>query len=297
LDPWALAAPSSGFTNDDRIHRNIDTFVISPSYNISPNQALTGILDTAATRDQHIYTWSPNLSPSNHGFQQQAVSTPNNGSNNEWNLDISFAPPAWDPASQRFAQYSSHMTSGFGQPFMPTLDLADNLSVYSNAVTNGQPDQTLQLSDFGAYNDFVAMPNSFAYPTSFTQWDDSTAIDPQETMVSFNQLPLPTTTDIPAALALPTNVTNMFSTPMVPLPIARRVVPRRSNGNTNAHTCDFTGCGKIFSSPGCLARHRMQHGVPQHPCLIGGCNRRRSKAFYRADKLRDHQRKKHRMAI
>ncbi|PQE23633.1 hypothetical protein CJF31_00006301 [Rutstroemia sp. NJR-2017a BVV2] len=300
LDPLALAAPSSGFINDDGNHRDVDTFVTSPGHNVSPNQALGGILDVTATQDQHIHIWSPNLSPSNRGFQQQAVSTPNNGCNNEWNLDASFAPPAWDPASQGFAQSLSHVTPGFGQRFIPTLDSADYLSVYSNAVANGQPDPALQLSEFDIYDDFGAMPNSFVHPTSFTQWDDLTAIDPQETMASFNQLPLPTTTDIPAAPALPTYGTDMLTALTVPLPslpIARRVVPQRSNGNTNAHTCNFTGCGKVFTRPGDLARHRKHHGVPQHPCLIDGCNRRLSKAFYRADKLRDHQRKKHRMAI
>ncbi|KAH6705246.1 hypothetical protein BKA61DRAFT_739664 [Leptodontidium sp. MPI-SDFR-AT-0119] len=297
LDPWALAAPSSGFINGDGNHRDVDSFVTSPNHNAHPNQALAGTLDVTVIRDQHIPIWSPNLSPSNRGFQQQAVGTPNNGWNNEWNLDVSVAPPTWDPASHGFAQSLSHVTSGFGQCFITTLNSADYPPVYSNAIGNGQPDPTLQLPGFGVYNDFVDMPNSFANYTSFTQWDESTAIDPQETMASFNQLPLPTTTGMPAALALPTHATSMFTAPAVPRPIARRVVPRRSNVNTNAHTCDSAGCGKIFTRPGDLARHRQQHGVPQHPCLIHGCNRRRSRAFYRADKLRDHQRKKHGIAI
>jgi hypothetical protein len=294
LDPWALAAPSSGFINSDGNHRDVDTFAISPSYNVSPNQALAGTLEATATRDQHVPIWSPSLSPSNLGFQQQAVSTPNNGLNNEWNLDVSFAYPAWDPASQDFAQSLSHVTQNFGQSFIPTLNSADNLS---NAVADGQLDPTLQLSDFGVNNDFSVIPNNFANPTSFTQWDDLTAVGLQETMASFNQLPLPTTTDIPAAPALPTSVTNMFTAPTMPLPIARGVVSRRSNGNNNTHTCNFTGCGKVFARLGDLARHSKHHGVPQHPCLIDGCNRHGPEAFYRADKLRDHQRRKHKMAI
>jgi hypothetical protein len=188
---------------------------------------------------------------------QQAVSTPSNGSNNEWK--VSFVPPAWDPASQGFAQSLSHMTPGFDQPFIPNLDSADYLSVYSNAVANGQPDPALQLSGFSVNNDFSVIPNSFANPTSFTQWDDLTAIDLQETMASFNQLPFPTTVDIPAAPELSTYAPNMFTAPTAPLPIARGAVSRRSNGNTNAYTCSFTGCGKVFARLGDLARHRKQY--------------------------------------
>lgn len=297
MDSWAVAGPSSGFINGDGNHRDVDSFVTSPSHNASPNQALAGTLGATVTRDQHIPIWSLDLSPSNRGFQQQqVVGIPNNGWNNEWNLDVP-PPPAWNSASQGFAQSLSHVTSGFGQYFIPTSNSVDNLSVYSNAMANGQPDPILQLPDLGVYNDSVAMPNSFANSASFTQWDNSTAIDPQETMASFNQFPLPTTTGMPAAMALPTYATSMFTAPTVPLPVAGTVVPRRSIVNTNAPTCDFAGCGKIFSRPDVLARHRQKHGIPQYPCLIHGCNRRRSKAFYRADKLRDHQRKRHGMAI
>ncbi|CZR64508.1 uncharacterized protein PAC_14406 [Phialocephala subalpina] len=278
-------------------HRDVNSFVTSPSHNASPNQALAGTPDATATGDQHIPIWSPNLLPSNRGFQQQAVSTANNGWNNEWNLDVSFAPPAWDPASQGLAQSLSHVTPGFGQRFIPALSSADYPPVYSNAIANGQPDPTLQSPDFGVYNDFGVMPNGFADLTSFTQWDDLTATDPQEIMASFNQLLLPTTTSMHAAPALPTNATSMFTAPAVPRPIARRVTSRRSNVNTNAHTCGYAGCGKIFARRGDLVRHGQQHGVPQHPCLIHGCNRRGIWAFYRADKLRDHQRKKHGIAI
>jgi hypothetical protein len=297
LEPWALAAPSSGFISGDGNHRDIDSFVTSRSHNASPNQALAGTLNATTTRDQHILIWSPNLSPSNRGFQQEAVSTANNGWNNEWNPDVSFAPPAWDPDSERFAQSLSHVTPGFGQSFIPALSSADYPPLYSNAIANGQPDSTLQLPGFNVYNDFGVMPNGFANPTSFVQWDDLTIIDPQETMASFNQLPLPTTTDIPTAPALPSHATSMFTAPAMPRPTARRMTPRRSNGITNAHTCDYAGCGKIFARPGDLARHRLQHGVPQYPCLIHGCNRCHSKGFYRADKLRDHQRKKHGVVI
>ena len=172
-------------------------------------------------------------------------------------------------------------------------------------IASGQPDPTLQPHDFvghndiDVYNDFNVMPDDFAYSNSLnvTQWHDSTAIDPPETMASFNQLPLPIFTGMSDALALPTDATSGFTTPAVPLPIARTEAPRRSNVNNNTHICDSAGCGKTFTRPSDLARHRHQHGVPGHPCLVNGCNRRRSRAFFRADKLHEHQRKRHGMNV
>jgi hypothetical protein len=298
LEPWDLAAPSSDFINANGNHRDADSFVTSPSHNASPNQALAGTLDATATRDQHIPIWSPNLSSSNHGSQQQAVSTANNGWNNGWNPDVSIAPPAWDPASQGLAQSLSHVTPDFGQRFIPASSSVDYPPVHSNAIANGQPDPTLQRPDSGVYTDFGVVPNNFANFNSLTQWADLPAIDPQPTMTSFNnQLPFPTTTSMPAAPALPTHATSIFTAPALPHPIARRVTSRRSNVNTNPHTCNYPGCGEIITRLGDLTRHRQKHGVPQHPCIVHGCSRRGPRAFYRTDKLRDHQRKKHRMAI
>ncbi|KAH8752422.1 hypothetical protein F5882DRAFT_60670 [Hyaloscypha sp. PMI_1271] len=153
----------------------------------------------------------------------------------------------------------------------------------------------MQFPDVGASNGFGFTPNGsgngFGNSTSYAQWDDLTAINSQETMTGFNQLFLPTTTSMPAAPALPTHATNTPAAPAMPRPIARRVTSRRSNVNTNAHICSY--CGKMFARPGDLARHSKQHGVPQHPCDISGCNRHGLRAFYRADKLLEHQRKKH----
>ncbi|KAH8592630.1 hypothetical protein B0O99DRAFT_517191 [Bisporella sp. PMI_857] len=80
-------------------------------------------------------------------------------------------------------------------------------------------------------------------------------------------------------------------------PIARGVTSRHSNVNTNPHTCDYPGCGEIITRRGDFIRHRQKHSAPRYPCTVHGCSRRGPRAFYRADKLRDHQRKKHRMAI
>jgi hypothetical protein len=265
MNPWPLAAPSPGFTNSDGNHRDVDSLVTSPNHNASPDQALAGTPAATVTRDQHIPLWS--------------LSTANNG----WNPDVSFAP-----------QSLSHVTPG---PFNPAYSWADYPPMYSNAIGNGQPDPTLQFPDIGVYNGFGAMPNgfgnAFVNPTPYTQRDDLRAIDSQETTASYNRFPLPTTASMPAAPALPAHANGMITTPAVPRHIARGVTSRRSNVNTNAHICDYAGCGKMFARPGDLARHSKQHGVPQHPCDIPGCNRDGLRAFYRADKLLDHQRKKH----
>jgi hypothetical protein len=274
--------------------------------NAPPNHAFAGTLHATPARDQHFRIWTPKLLPINLGFQQQAVSIANDGWNNEWNSNVSFAPPALDSAFQS-AQSLSYITPGFGQNFIPDLSSADYPPVYSNTIENGQLDPTVQFPDFdvynefgdynafGVYNHFNAVPDTPVYPPPLTQWewDDLTAIDPQESMESFNPLLLPTTTSMPAAPALPTHATNTLTVPTAPRPIARTAASRRSAASTNAYTCSYAGCGKMFTRPGDLARHTQQHGVPQHPCLIHRCNRRGDNAFYRADKLRDHQRRKH----
>jgi hypothetical protein len=288
LSPCDSAAPSAVFINVDRNHCYIDSFASTPSNNAFLNPALARIVDVTTPQDGHIHIWSPNLWTNDGGLQQQAMSVANNG----WNLDASIAPPAWDSASQGFDQGLSDLGTGFGQRFTPTLSELD----FPPTIIDGQSHLTLQTPEFGVYNNFVDMPNDFANFNS-SPWDDLTAMDTQPTMTSFNQLSLPTLSSMHAAPALPTNATSMFTAPAAPRPIARRVVSRHYNVNTNTHTCDYPGCGHIFGRMGDFVRHRKQHGVPQHPCLVHGCNRRGSRAFYRADKLRDHQRKKHRMAV
>jgi hypothetical protein len=288
LSPCDLAPPTAGFINVDRNHRYIDSFVPSPSNNTFPNPALARIVDVITPQDEHIHIWSTNLSTNDGGLQQQTVRIANNG----WNPDVSIAPSPWDLDSQGFDQSLNDLTTGFGRHFTPALSELD----FPPTIIDDQPDPTFQTPDFGVYSNDVVIPNDFVTVNS-SQWDDLTAMDTQPTMTSFNQLSLPTISNMPAPQALPTNATSMFVATAAPRPIARRVASRHSNVNTNTHTCDYPGCGHIFGRMGDFVRHRKQHGVPQHPCLVHGCNRRGSRAFYRADKLRDHQRKKHRMNV
>lgn len=288
LSPCDIVAPSPGFINVDGNHHYIDSLVPSPGNNAFPSHALARLVDVTTPQDEHIHFWSPNLSTDDGGLQQQAVSIANNG----WNPDVSITPSAWDLASQEFDQSFSDLAPGFGQRFTHALSSPD----FPLTIVDDQSDPNFQTPGFGVYSNDVVMPNDFANFNS-SRWDDLTALDAQPTMTSFNQLSLPTISSIPAAPALHTNATSMFTAPAALRPIARSVASRHSSVNANTHTCDYSGCGHIFSRIGDFVRHRKQHGVPQHPCPVHGCNRRGSRAFYRADKLRDHQRKKHRMTI
>lgn len=315
-----FAGPGSDFI--DGVENNLDgDSLVTPSQDTLPNQPLTSILGATAIRNQYIPIWSP-------GSQQQAVNTAYSGYGNEWNPNIFVAPPAWEAASPGFAYSLGPVTPGFVQPLnsalssvdyppvhanaiangqldpflqLPDSDVYNDFGVVPNAITNGQPDPTLQLPDVGVYDDFDVVPNEFANFNSSAQLDDFTAINPQTTTTSFNQLPFPATTSMSAAPALPAHATNISAAPAtypaVHLPVANGMASRRSNVNTSPYTCNYPGCGKLITRPGDFARHKKQHGAPEHPCAVHGCSRRGSRAFYRADKLLDHQRKKHRMAI
>jgi len=288
LNPWQPADSGFDFNNADGNHYDVNSLAPYSGHNASLDQSLVGIIGATATQDQHIHSWSPNLSPSNYGSQQQAISTAYDG----WHSDVTIAPSAWDPASQGFAQNLSYVTPSFDQRFIPALGSINYPSVHFTASANFQPGPNPQLPDFGVHNYFRVVDNGSTSFNSITQQVDFT--DPQGIMTNFNELVFPTTATTPA---LSTDTTDMLTAPELPRSTARRVASRHPNGNANLYTCNHLGCGKIFTRPSDLARHGQQHGVPQHPCLVQGCNRRGLRAFPRADKLRDHQRKKHRMAI
>ncbi|RDW65176.1 hypothetical protein BP5796_09868 [Coleophoma crateriformis] len=214
-------------------------------------------------------------------------------------------------------------------------DLALQLpGVYNDFSAYGQPGSVLSLPGHGVYNNLGIMHGNFANFNSFPCRHHFTAGDPQATVVSSyhlpflsendifatpafpgqqigmlptppapqttiassNQLPFLGTDDIMAAPALPGQQIGMLSTPSSPRPMASRMMAPGSNANTNRYTCDHPGCGQRVARRGDLVRHRLKHGVPQYPCLVVGCGRRGPKAFYRIDKLRAHQLKRHGMA-
>lgn len=148
------------------------------------------------------------------------------------------------------------------EPFIPFVSRTD-FTVTNHTTENSYP--ALQFPDIGFNDDFdfmtndLAISNSFAYPDEFT------------TNSSFS----------PAA--------SIPATPNAPVPIAR--APSHRSKPTKSYACDYLGCHVTASRPDSLARHRLQHGPPQHPCPVEGCKHRGSKGFYRVDTLRRHQKK------
>lgn len=65
--------------------------------------------------------------------------------------------------------------------------------------------------------------------------------------------------------------------------------------NINHYQCPL--CSTTCVRDGDLSRHMKKHLPPQYDCLVNGCERHGHKAFYRKDKLLDHQRKKHGMPV
>lgn len=306
---------SCDFINANASHRDINPYVISPS------QPLTGNLGVAIFRDQHIPTLSLD-------FQQQIVDTAYGGSNNGWNLSGFTTPPPWKPDYQESVQSLIPVTQGFGQPYnsapslvnyppgnaniitndqlspflqFPEFGLCDNFGDVPDAIADGQPGTALQLPDPALHNNYDIVPNGDSNFHPFFLLDNSTALDPQLTITSLDQLSFSTTTSMPAVPASLTHVSNITAThavhPAALHPVVNGVATRRPNRNTTPYICDYPGCGISITRQGDFLRHKQKHDVPGFPCLVHGCGRRGRRAFYRADKLRDHQRKKHRMAI
>jgi hypothetical protein len=135
----------------------------------------------------------------------------------------------------------------------------------------------LQFDDFGGLNpidDFIGhdlIDNFTPTSTNAFELNYSASSDIQPSATAFADLPAPTTSITTAADS--------------------------ANANTNLYRCDYTGCTTTFVRAGDLLRHTKKHFPGEHPCLVDNCDRKGDKAFYRLDKLRDHQRQKHRMAV
>ena len=77
-------------------------------------------------------------------------------------------------------------------------------------------------------------------------------------------------------------------------PVARTV----SATNLVRYRCIYPGCTKDFKRLGDMERHRLaKHTEGGFPCNYPGCDRKRMKAFGRADKLREHRRQKHNVKL
>ncbi|CZR60527.1 uncharacterized protein PAC_10423 [Phialocephala subalpina] len=89
------------------------------------------------------------------------------------------------------------------------------------------------------------------------------------------------------------------STSFTSFPLPALIAPQASSTLPTSHrfNCTHPNCNANFNRIGDLRRHDRVHGPPAHPCTIAGCTRRGGNAFYRRDKLLNHLRKKHGMAV
>lgn len=318
---WELAALNSDIIDADEIHPDVNSLATSPSHDTVLNPPLSGILDAPAIRDQNVLIWSPVT-------QRHAVNTAYSHYGNGWNTASFTAPPAREPISQEFAPRPGSVTQGFGQSFnsapslfnyplvpanatainqpdhflqLPNSGVNNGFGAMTSAVTNGQPDAFFQLRDNGVYNNFGAVPNGSIDLNSFAQGNDVTVINSHPAVPIFNELSFPAIPGMSNTLAWPAHDATMLTAhdvqPVVRPLVASRVASRNSNVNTAPYICDYSGCGEPFRRRGDFLRHKQKHDIPHLPCPVQGCIRRGSRAFYRIDKLRDHLRNKHRMAV
>jgi hypothetical protein len=257
----------------------------------------------------------------NSAFSQTYYPLGNSNAIADSHLDPNFQLPDFavyngvDGAPDRFANSASLAAGGNLTATDPLEGLTDFDQLPLSAIT-GMPNWRASSNLHPPWDDLTAINpqenftgfNQLLHPTTpgmscafpgfapKTSWDDLTAINSQGAMTSLNQFPSPTTTGMFPSLAIPAQATDTFTAPSESLPIPRGVISRSSNVYTNKHTCDNGACRKSFSRPSDLTRHKMLHGLAQYRCTVNGC-KRHAKAFHRFDKLREHQRKIHRMGV
>ncbi|KAL9111727.1 MAG: hypothetical protein Q9187_007880, partial [Circinaria calcarea] len=173
---------------------------------------------------------------------------------------------------------------------------------------NGHIDTGLQHFNALGNNDFNVLDDPVLPGTDtiadYTEQRDATFQSPLRNdnhgFTGFNNLTSPTNA---ALRTYPTPTTGTCSniTASIGQPVAIRptnVVAATPSINSNGRfTCTHTGCTTTFTRIRDRDRHMGKHSSRQHDCPINGCNRKGDKAFYRLDKLYDHQRQKHKMTV
>jgi hypothetical protein len=242
--------------------------ITHPSIN-SYHQSFPDQSDPTVTGDQFVPIWASG----NQGFQHQNVLA-----FNDHQINADFNSPSLASAYQWVPQSFNHITAN-GYNFnctvnSPSLILDDETFLYPNAIVDGQFDATFQLPNFSSNIDFDGSDSSNNYTsisTTTSQLNDSASTDTQTTVTNFTKLPILAASNTAAATS--------------------------TNVNTNRLTCDQPGCTTTFARADVLRRHKKMHDTPEHPCLVDNCDRKGDKAFYRLDKLQNHQRKKHRLSV
>jgi hypothetical protein len=204
--------------------------------------------------------------PNGHSFQQQDAIT-----DNIHQINTAFGSRCPSSAYQQASQCFAHITADrdyLNYHIIPPLTFNDRAVSYSNVPTFEQLDGTLHLSEFSSSN---YLAGSIDSSITQSQSQSSASTDDQLTATNFTKLPVPISSITTA--------------------------PASTDINISRFKCDHPDCTKTFARSGDLRRHSKKHGTPEYPCLINGCDRIGDKAFYRSDKLHDHQRKIHQMKV
>ena len=228
-----------------------------------------------SSREHEKTTLCPSSNTNYHAFPEQSGATATGGhvvppaafhtwNNQDFQHQITLDSPlnsVYQPASQN----SNH----FNPTFISSPVTFDSYNFPNTSATTEydaalqHPDFICNLSGIGGSHNFILTSATASEMDSFAS-DDA---QPDATASANLSAPITGTTTVASA-----------------------------NANTNRLTCNHIGCPTTFARAGDRRRHIKMH-PPQHPCLVNNCGRNGDKAFYRLDQLRDHQRKKHGMAV
>ena len=186
-----------------------------------------------------------------------------------------YATPGFDPV----AGYNQYVDPG-----LLSLDFTDQngLSVFDEPVS-AETNSTIGYSN---HLDAVHQPSGFIRAHEFGGSDN-----PASTIASASDTQ--SSSSIDAGRNTTSPATRLIS--IRPTSIAAATTPVNSNGVRLA--CTHPGCTATSARLRDLQRHMKKHSPPQHDCPVNGCDRKGDNAFPRKDKLRDHLRQKHKMAV
>jgi hypothetical protein len=259
-----------------------DYHVTHPTPDAFGHPPIPGQNDATATRSQLVSIDSYALNKPD--LQHQNANDANDRQSNAV-INLPSLRSAYQPVAQNASQIAADRDY-FNRSGISSLTFDNFAFARSDSIADGQFDTTLQLPDlssnidvglsngFDGFNGFGG-PNSFNNSTAFfataSELNGFANTNTQKAVIDFAKVPIP------------------FS--------SSTLAPSATNAQTNRFECDHSGCTATFSRAGDLVRHNKKHGIPEYPCLVNNCDRKGDKAFYRPDKLRDHQRMKHKMAV
>lgn len=220
--------------------------------------------------------------------------TSSNKLNDDDEVDLDISSTLCTPSVERRAQKPNdiaHVHSFTSISTLPeTVDLSQQLSEDNNdwasdtALGNLLEDPELfsmfSNDNLGHENSITGTENDLLFSTS-----SSTAMSASSSNQMTNNTTAPALASL-TSLHPPTHVA----------PQATAALPT-TNNTSNRFNCIHPGCNASFNRHGDLRRHDRVHGPPGYACSVNGCARRGMNAFYRRDKLLDHQRRKHGMAV